>query len=94
MTEPCTNSARATGVPDTREDPRPDQPCTLWGSECGHTCYLADGAWVHETTISMGGIDNDVQVYCQCEHHEGDEHQQPEPGLTALLDARRRQARR
>jgi hypothetical protein len=31
--------------------------------------------------MSIGGIENDLQVYCLCEHHDGDEHQ-GYPGLT------------
>ena len=60
--------------------PRPDQPCAGRDSDCGHSCHLDDGSWTYETTMSIGGIDNDVQAYCLCEHHELDQ-QGTAPGL-------------
>ena len=76
-------------------EPSPDEPCAGPDSDCGHACYLEDGTWAYETTISIGGIENDVQMYCQCEHHEGDEGEGPSAlaGIVAkrLDEARLRQ---
>ena len=47
-----------------------DEPCAGRGSPCGRTCYLDNDAWTYETTMSLSGIENDVEAYCMCEHHQ------------------------
>jgi hypothetical protein len=74
------------------DQPLPDEPCAGRYSACGQTCFLADGSWTFETTMSIGGIDNDVQAYCQCEHHDGVEG--PDAGLAVHIRERLAQARR
>ena len=75
----------------TTEEPAPDQTCAGLDSAYGHTCYLEDGSWTYETTISVDGIENDVQLYCMCEHHDGDEVPADLEGMVAQrLDEARR----
>ncbi len=60
-------------APEGLDEPLADEPCAGRDSACGHTCHLDNGSWTYETTMSMGGIENDVQAYCLCEHHDADD---------------------
>ncbi len=53
-----------------RSNRLPDEPCAGRDSPCGRSCYLDNDAWTYETTMSIGGIENDVEAYCMCEHHQ------------------------
>ncbi len=50
-------------------EPLPGEACPGRDSACGRSCYLDNDAWTYETTMSIGGVENDVQAYCMCEHH-------------------------
>lgn len=51
--------------------PAPGQPCDE-EAECGRSCYFDEASgWVYEGQRGGGGYAiEDVQFYCQCEHHQ------------------------
>lgn len=74
------------------DEPLPDEPCAGRYSACGHTCSLAGGSWMYETTISIGGSESALRAYCQCGHHDGVEG--ADAGLAFHIRERLAQARR
>ena len=72
-------------------EPFPGEACAGRDSPCGHGCFMENGSWTYETTMSIGGIENDVQAYCMCEHHQL---RGPAAGLSDYVRERLDQARR
>lgn len=56
--------------PDPVQGPAPDElapDATCTDAGCSKTCEREAHGFVHE---AVDGHGNDVQVYCQCEHHD------------------------